>query len=343
MTGTTHWTAYAIAEKMAKSTGTKARKSGSSWICTCPADGGPDRLSCSDTTDKNGKPVVLFKCFADCDFVSIVRGLRHYGIDIPPSNPRKKEWKAAAALPVKAVPVAPPPPEEFTYAPERAMERPFQKSEIPEISDTVAAIYNWYGDTPVNGRLPVVFHTVRIVNRFGRKKVLPVTPWTEIATGRLVWRLKGPIGLQPLYNTPADKGQPTVLVLEGEKTANAAIRMFAGQPVWVTATHGGTSAPARTTWTRLKGRRVIIGHDLDPSGMTYAAATAAAAREEGATDVRLWTLPTSHIIEDGQVMERPSPYKKGYDLFDSIEDGWTLQRFARIQRPWYGPEVIPTR
>jgi hypothetical protein len=338
MDGIKRWNAREIADHMAKATGTKMRSSGSSWICKCPADGGLDRLSCTDTTDRNGKPVVLFKCFADCDFISIVKGLRDYGIDIPPSNPRKKEWKTAAALPAPPVKIVEPKPEEYLYAPERAGERPYTKAEISEIKDTVTAIYNWYDDDK-----RIVFHTVRIVNRYGRKKVLPVTPWTEIATGRLVWRLKGPLGLQPLYNTPRDVGQPTVLVLEGEKTANAAIRLFAGQPVWVTATHGGTSAPARTAWTRLKGRRVIIGHDLDPSGMTYAASTAAAAREEGARDVRLWTVPTSHVIAEGLVTERTTPYKKGYDLFDAIEDGWTLQRLARIQSPWFGPEVVSLR
>lgn len=326
------WTAREVANTMAQSTGKRSRQSGGSWVCYCPAHKKEDALSCRDTTDKDGNAIILFNCFAKCDFISIVRGLREHGIDIPPTKPRKKGWVAAPAT-APAV-VAPPKPDEYVYAPERAGERPFQKNEIAKIASTLTTIYNWYDD---HGR--IVFHSVRIVNRFGRKKVLPVTPWTEIATGKLHWLLKGPVGPQPLYNTPADKGQATVLVVEGEKTANAAIRLMSGTEIWVTTTHGGTSAPARTLWTRLRGRKVIIAHDLDPAGLTYAAAVTAAARENDAASVHLWTVPTSHIVEGGCLTPRSTPYKKGYDLADSIEDGWTLSRLARLQQPWYGPEV----
>lgn len=328
------WSAQEIARHMARSTGSSARKSSGSWICRCPAhnDVG-ESLSCRDIVDKSGMQVVLFNCFASCDFISIVRALRGLGIDIPPSNPRKKEWKAAPP-PAKPAPI-PEVVKEYRYAPERAAERAFTPDEIGgRIAKNIRNIYDWHDDA---GQL--VFHTIRVVEN-GTKKVMPVTPCTHLATGKMAWRMQGPDGPRPLYNTLEDRGQKVVLAVEGEKTANAARAIFARQDVWITTTHGGSKSAYLADWTRLKGRKLVIAHDIDQSGLSYAAVVAENARTVGADAIHLWTIPTSHIVRKGHRILREGHAKKGYDLADAREEGWTLAHLTACQTPWHGPELV---
>ncbi len=211
------------------------------------------------------------------------------------------------------------------------------------IGRTIRSIYDWHDD---NGKL--VFHTVRCVDLSGKKKILPVTPCTRLTAGDrdwkvgdFAWRVIGPDGVRPAYNIPEDKGQRTVLVLEGEKTANVGREFFRGQDVWVTTSHGGSKSAWLTDWTRLRGRKVVIGHDLDASGLAYAAVIAAIADEVQAASVHLWTVPTSHVVRRGQLTKRSEPLKRGYDLADSREDGWTYSLLVTRQQPWHGPAVLP--
>jgi hypothetical protein len=335
MTTSRRWTAREIARTMAAGTKSTARNSGGSWICRCPAHNDiGESLSCRDQTHRDGNPVVLFNCFAGCDFVSIVRSLRGYGIDIPPSKPRRKDWKAPPP-PEKPVPIVEP-VKEYRYAPERAGEKPFAKEMLKgKIAESITDIYDWYDD---EGRL--VFHTVRVVE-YGVKKVMPVTPCTDLKTGQMVWRMQGPEGPRPLYNTQNDTGQPVILAVEGEKTAKAAIAIFGRQNVWVTTTHGGSKSAAYADWKRVSGRKVVIAHDIDQAGLAYAAVVAENSRLAGAASLHLWTIPTSHIVRKGRIVARDHAAKKGYDLADAREDGWTLGHLIARQTPWHGPEITP--
>lgn len=337
MSDVRRWTAQEIARAMAGATRSTARSSGGSWICRCPAhnDVG-ESLSCKDFVDRGGEQKVLFNCFAGCTFVDIVRGLRGFGIDIPPSRPRNKDWKRAP-LPANAKPIEiKEAPKEWLYAPERASERPFTPDQISGTAGrNIRVVYDWHDEA---GRL--VFHTVRIVELNGTKKVLPVTPCTHATTGEFGWRMLGPDGIRPIYNTLEDTGQPTVLVVEGEKTADAARALFTGQPVWVTTSHGGSKSAYLADWSRLRGRKVVISHDLDASGLAYAAVITENARAVDARSVHLWTIPTSHVVRKGRLMQREDVPKKGYDLADSKEEGWTFSLLVTRQAPWHGPEIV---
>jgi hypothetical protein len=86
--------------------------------------------------------------------------------------------------------------------------------------------------------------------------------------GRLGWHSKGwqGKGVAPLFLLPqllaAQDAQ--VLVVEGEKAALAAARLF--PDVSVTSPMNGAEAPAKTDWRPIKGRDVLIWPDRDVSG-----------------------------------------------------------------------------
>ena len=104
---------------------------------------------------------------------------------------------------------------------------------------------------------------------------------------------------RPLYRLDqivrADRGTP-ILVVEGEKCASVDVPGYL-----VTTWAGGASATARTDWSPIEGRTVIVWPDADAAG---AKAAAAIARR----------LPGAKVL---QVAGRPS----GWDLADAVAEG----------------------
>jgi Ti-type conjugative transfer relaxase TraA len=87
--------------------------------------------------------------------------------------------------------------------------------------------------------------------------------------GNLVWELKGfDAGKAVLYNLPSLKQHPrsSVLVVEGEKTADKALHYFAGEDLICVTWPGGAGAVKRADWSPLIGRNVIVWPDNDLPG-----------------------------------------------------------------------------
>jgi hypothetical protein len=80
------------------------------------------------------------------------------------------------------------------------------------------------------------------------------------------WRIGDPPGLLPLYGAHELPADGRVYVCEGEKATDAARAI--GLPT-VTSAHGSASA-ARSDWTPLAGREVVILPDNDGPGEKYA-------------------------------------------------------------------------
>lgn len=80
------------------------------------------------------------------------------------------------------------------------------------------------------------------------------------------WACKHMAAARPLYNlhTLTARSSAQVLVVEGEKTADAAQLLFPGMVVTTWA--GGSSATALTDWSPLAGRDVILVPDNDEPG-----------------------------------------------------------------------------
>lgn len=121
------------------------------------------------------------------------------------------------------------------------------------------------------------------------------------------FRSAGFPGKRPLYNSDmiAMHAEATVLVVEGEKTAETGVQYL--PEGWVITTWaGGTGAVNRSDWSELHGRRVVIWPDNDTPGMEAAEFIADLLRSEGS--------------EVGVV--RPSKnYPEGWDLADELPKG----------------------
>lgn len=132
--------------------------------------------------------------------------------------------------------------------------------------------------------------TMRFDGAAGDKQVLPLT-FCEGPNGRREWRRKSFPDPRPLFGLARLAARPgaPVLVVEGEKTADAAGKRF---PRHVAITWpGGSKAARKTDWSPLKGRHVVICPDNDAPGVSAAAEVQELANAAGAASVVVVSLP----------------------------------------------------
>lgn len=324
-----HWTARGIAYELSKN----ARRSGNNWITKCPAhaDIGPS-LSLMD----KGEGRVIFNCLAGCDFRNVSRALAELGIVLPGAPSRFAATAIEPPAPTKRQ-AAPRRSQTWDYAPQAANKNaPDLQKIFGERAPFITQSWDWHSP---DGAL--LFKTIRLDEPPGGQNVVPVTPCICRETGVMEWRMQGPTGNRPLYNLAELKDQTHVLVLEGEKTTEAAKVIFSAQPnTWATTTLGGAKSPHLVDWSPVAGRIVVISHDYDASGIAFAAAVSENCRNAGATAIFLATPPQSLIIQGGAPVPRTGDAPKGYDLYDAKEEGWTAPLLATFLTPWHGPEIV---
>lgn len=127
-------------------------------------------------------------------------------------------------------------------------------------------------------------------DRWTAKDIRPCTLWRS-AEGRLQWRLKGEPGLRPLYGLAELAARPSavVLVVEGEKTADAARVLFPS--LVVISWPGGAKATGKADWSPLAGRQVVAFPDADEPGRVAAEDLVRRAIGAGAADAVVAELP----------------------------------------------------
>lgn len=183
-----------------------------------------------------------------------------------------------------------------------------------------------YSDAAGHG----LFHVLRfesIVNGVTKKSVVPMSLWRR-TDGRMEWRMKQVPGPRPLYNLCQLSANPgaEVVIVEGEKTAEAAGRLFPG--CVVTTSSGGAKSARQSDWNPLAGRDCLIVPDFDDPGRDYADTVEKLLIEVGTASIR--RLDISRIgcryYSDGQEYIRPeSEIPQGYDLADAEIEGWTSE------------------
>lgn len=142
-----------------------------------------------------------------------------------------------------------------------------------------------------------------LVARFPGKQIRPIA-WNGDR-----WEFKAPPAPRPLLNLsnllvrPADP----VIVVEGEKAADAASRLFPEQ--LITTWPSGCKAINKADWSPLIGRRVILWPDADKPGREAMAKLAAKLIREG--------------IERVRIVNPPEDAPEGWDLADAT---WTPQQ-----------------
>ena len=146
----------------------------------------------------------------------------------------------------------------------------------------------------------IAFHVARWMHKDPQKRkvVRPVT-WCRLPNGRKRWLLRAMPAPRPLYDLPdiLESTSRLVVVVEGEKCADAAARVF--PDCAVTTWAGGTKAWAKTDWQQLAAREVLLVADADRPGRAAMRKLAAHLVAMGCA-VRLFLPPgnDSHDIAD---------------------------------------------
>lgn len=156
------------------------------------------------------------------------------------------------------------------------------------------------------------------------KAYLPLS-YCQIGEGRFAWRAKGIPDPRPLYNLPGilSRSEATILVAEGEKTADAAAILFPDMAA-TTPPHGAKS-PHKADWSALAGRKVVIATDNDEAGQAFGEKVCELARAAGAASVERLAPDRlgAWVWSNGEKMRREGPIPKGWDLADALAEGWT--------------------
>ncbi len=124
------------------------------------------------------------------------------------------------------------------------------------------------------------------------KAILPVC-YCDLGDGRRAWRSVGMSAPRSLLRLPDILARPDarVLVVEGEKAADAAAALFPDL-VATTPPHGALS-PHKADWTLLHGRHVVVWPDNDEAGAKYAEAVARLCMDSGVASMAVVAVPAN--------------------------------------------------
>jgi RecA-family ATPase len=161
-----------------------------------------------------------------------------------------------------------------------------------------------------------------------RKQFYPLTWGTLVKNGRSVtgWHNRAPAAPRPLYRLNAlshADANATVLLCEGEKSAEAAQRLF---PDMIAMTWlGGSSADSTADFTPLQGRHVVLWPDADQPGRDVMARIAK-------------RLPQARVINTEGLPDGYDAADLEYDSCDDPET-WLQSRLREPEREHILPEV----
>ncbi len=208
---------------------------------------------------------------------------------------------------------------------------------VPDDAPTPPAAHSRHGRpagrwayTDAAGRL-CFFHD-RYEPKGERKQFSPLTLW-RLPDGRLQWQFKAPPAPRPLLGLPdlATKAGAVVIV-EGEKARDAALRLLPDLPVicW----QGGAQAVSKADWSPLAGRDCWVWPDNDPAGSKAAADVAAALGKAGAASVKRFNLGAfaRQASKEGgaPVLVGAEPLGDGDDAADLAARGWAAEHMALV-------------
>ena len=121
---------------------------------------------------------------------------------------------------------------------------------------------------------------IRFEDSYGKKSILPYNKQTK--------QYKSTTEPRPLYNLPGILNSENVILVEGEKCAQALIDAgFCG----TTAMMGANASSSKTDWTPLIGKDILIWPDNDDVGKEYAINSAEAALAAGAESCSVLSIP----------------------------------------------------
>ena len=271
-----------------------------SWNTVCPAhtDKGPSLT----VTDGRDNRLVVF-CHAGCAQDKVIDALKR--MDLWPSNSSAKprrEWIAQAMAPDTAPKIT--------------------TMQHPRLG-TASQIWEY---RTLDDRL------VGYIGRFEKdasgtaiKELAPLCWCRDASNGKEQWAWKGFPKPRPLYRGQILVQHPNapILIVEGEKTADAAVPLF--EDHLVLTWPGGSKAVKYVNWEALVGREVVIWPDADESGTKAAGQIAEILLSVGAKIVKLVDLPPG--------------LPKGWDLADKVPDDQVMDVRSMVRNaPVYTAE-----
>lgn len=172
----------------------------------------------------------------------------------------------------------------------------------------------------------------------GGKEILPCCYAYNEVTGAREWRwLAFPVP-RPLYGLATLGATRPVLIVEGEKCADAAAAVLGGPaaPLSVITWPGGSKAVDKANWRPLAGRSVLIWPDCDAQrakdgdGLLAEHAQPGVKAAERIAEILVALEPPAKV----KVLRIPAPGARpsGWDVADAIADGWTgddVREFVR--------------
>jgi len=295
--------------------GLNGRRNGRGWVACCPAhDDKHPSLSIDEGRD--GKALVV--CRTGCSQDDVIDALR--GLGLWPEAPDLA--RATLRRPVGVSNITSPAHNQtpgqhdagVTPAPPTTVIVPGPDLSPPDFKALLGKEPTDYWDYLDAAGAPLGY-TVRTEGPDGKKEMRPVT-WCNGA-----WKVKAFSEPRPLYGLAhlAERPDVQVLIVEGEKTAVAASKLF--DDFVVVTWPGGCGAVGKADWRVLDGRTVTVWPDADEPGLK--AASEVADRLPGATVVIL-----------------PEGLPKGWDLADDISAGMDVEGLLNDARASPGTEAL---
>ncbi len=118
---------------------------------------------------------------------------------------------------------------------------------------------------------------------------------------------------RPLYNQPGMLKADQVVLVEGEKCAQALLEFGVCA---TTAMHGANAPVEKTDWSPLSGKHVLIWPDRDKPGWLYADHASQAIMRAGAKSCA--------------ILQPPAEKPDGWDVADALTDGFDIAGFLAV-------------
>lgn len=313
--------------------GVEMKKQGNEYKGLCPFHS--ERTPSFTVTPAKGEAYYCFGCGEGGDHIQFLQNL--YSTDFPGALGKLQEIVGTGTTscatrrksPPAKKPAEPEPWQHLGAGPEQEPPETLSVNRDGKWIDA-PVVASWaYRDT--DGGL--LGYTCRVEPEPGKKEIIPLTWMTNTQTGASELRRKSLPEPRSLYGAELLSANPkaNVILVEGEKAADAARRMLKGKPFIVLSWPGGGKAVSKADWSLLKGRKIVgwpdcdskrdhktgeyFPHDEQP-GTSAMLAIAEQIEQHGAT-MRIVRVPEPGQIEDG------------WDAADAEAEGWDAARVVK--------------
>ena len=291
-------TAEEVAKILSGTGRQRARRSGKGWKVCCPAH---DDRTPSLSLDDGENGILLYHCFGGCSSQMVRDALKQRLAGITPEKRSNNLPRTKVEDPIEVM--VPVPDEAYVRAEDFIHHNYGSPNHIWEYHTRDGKIAGWI---------------VRYNQPNGGKEIVPYVWTRDRQNGREAIKPRAMPEPRPLYRLHEllKNDQAPVLLVEGEKTSEAAAKLF---PNWqVTTIAGGSSSIRKTDLTPLHGRKLILFSDHDQPGYNMIGTIAHALADHSEIYILMWPKKWPSQINNGAEYH----LDKGADADDHYNAGW---------------------